>query len=149
MNINNVLTPDNIAMGVEFNSKKRVLELLSKLMATGNPTLDPKLFFESLMDRERLGTTAMGNGIAIPHGRIENLDHILGGFIKLKEGINFDAPDNKPVDLVFGLLVPESATQEHLQLLSSIAQFFNHPGNCALLRAAKDSTTILKLLSSA
>lgn len=149
MNISNVLTLDNIAVGVEFNSKKRVLELLSNLMAGNNPTLDPKLFFEALMERERLGTTSMGNGIAIPHGRIENLDHIRGGFIQLKEGINFDSPDNQPVDLVFGLLVPESATQEHLQLLGHIAQFFNNPENCAALRAAKDNTTILKLLSSA
>jgi PTS system nitrogen regulatory IIA component len=147
MNINTVITPDNIAAGVELTSKKRVLEMLSQLMTAGYPELNPKILFEALMDRERLGTTGMGNGIAIPHGRINGLEQAVGGFIQLKQAISFDAPDNQPVDLVFGLLVPESATAEHLELLSSIAQFFNNPENCAALRAAKDNISILKLIS--
>jgi len=148
IDISAVLTADNIAVSSEVSSKKRVLEALSQLMIMGHPELNPKLLFAAMMDRERLGTTAMGNGIAIPHGRMEGLEQTVGGFIQLKPGINFDAPDNQPVDLVFGLLVPESADAEHLALLSSIAQFFNNAENCAQLRAAKDNKILLKILIS-
>ena len=145
MNLIDILTPDCIELAVDEKSKKRVLERLGVLIST-HGELDEQLVFDSLVDRERLGSTGIGNGVAIPHGRIADLMHPVGAFIQLHKGINFDAVDKQPVDLVFGLIVPQSTTHEHSELLNSLVQQCNNAAWRAALREAKDKTTILQLM---
>jgi PTS system nitrogen regulatory IIA component len=125
MRISDILTSDRVRCGVEANSKKRALEVLSAQIALGDPSLTPRAVFDCLLARERLGSTGLGSGVAIPHGRLPNLLQAIGAFIRLKEPVNFDSLDNEPVDLLFGLLVPAASTDEHLQMLSLLAEGFS------------------------
>lgn len=114
----------HIILDAEISSKKRLFECVAQLFAeqSGLPQAE---VFDCLFARERLGSTALGQGVAMPHGRHAGLSAATGAFVRLKEPIEFDAPDNKPVSLVFVLLVPEAATSEHLELLSQLAGLFN------------------------
>ncbi len=125
MRISDILTPDRVRCGVEANSKKRALEVLSAQIALADPSLTPRAVFDCLLTRERLGSTGLGSGVAIPHGRLPNLHHAIGAFIRIQEPVDFDALDNEPVDLLFGLLVPAESTDEHLQVLSLLAEGFS------------------------
>lgn len=125
MRISDILTSDRVRCGVEANSKKRALEVLSAQIALGDTSLTPRAVFDCLLARERLGSTGLGSGVAIPHGRLPNLLQAIGAFIRLKEPVSFDALDNEPVDLLFGLLVPAESTDEHLQMLSLLAEGFS------------------------
>lgn len=119
-----LLPAANIAFDVDVASKPRLFEAAGALFAAGSG-LDASTVAASLGARERLGSTGLGQGIAIPHGRIKGLTHAAGAFLRLKQAIAFDAPDGKPVSQVFVLLVPEQATDLHLQLLSELAQMFS------------------------
>lgn len=119
-----LLPTANIAFDVDVASKARLFEAAGALFANGSG-LDSGTVAASLSARERLGSTGLGQGIAIPHGRIKGLAHAAGAFLRLKQAIAFDAPDGKPVSQVFVLLVPEQATDQHLQLLSELAQMFS------------------------
>ena len=119
-----LLPAANIAFDVDVASKSRLFEVAGALFAAGSG-LDAGTVAASLSARERLGSTGLGQGIAIPHGRIKGLVHAAGAFLRLKQAIVFDAPDGKPVSQVFVLLVPEQATDLHLQLLSELAQMFS------------------------
>lgn len=119
-----LLPAANIAFDVDVASKSRLFEAAGALFANGSG-LDAGTVAGSLSARERLGSTGLGQGIAIPHGRIKGLTHAAGAFMRLKQAIAFDAPDGKPVSQVFVLLVPEQATDLHLQLLSELAQMFS------------------------
>jgi PTS system nitrogen regulatory IIA component len=103
--------------------------------------------FDSLFARERLGSTGLGHGVAIPHGRIKGLREAVGVLIRLKQPILFDAPDGKPVSLLFVLLVPDQATDLHLQLLSELAQLFSSKALREKLLAAQDAETLYRLVS--
>jgi PTS system nitrogen regulatory IIA component len=102
--------------------------------------------FERLLERERLGSTGLGHGIALPHARMKEVDEAVGAFIQLRQGVDFDAIDDRPVDLSFGLLVPESANEMHLQLLSQLASMFSDAKLRQSLRAAESSEEILRIL---
>ena len=119
-----LLPTANIALDVDVASKSRLFEAAGVLFTAGG-RLDAATVASSLAARERLGSTGLGQGIAIPHGRIKGLAQAIGAFLRLKQPIAFDAPDGKPVSHVFVLLVPEQATDLHLQLLSELAQMFS------------------------
>jgi PTS system nitrogen regulatory IIA component len=117
-------------------SKKRVFETAAKIIATDQAYLQEAEVFSALNNRERLGSTAMGHGIAIPHCRIANCPQPIGTLITLAEPVNFDAHDGQPVDTIFVLLVPEQAHQEHLDILATLAKTFSNSDNRELIRAA-------------
>jgi PTS system nitrogen regulatory IIA component len=135
MKLSEILAPNCIRLDADATSKKRVLESASQLIADTDEDLSPRQVFECLFAREKLGSTGLGHGVAIPHGRLAGLDKTIGVFLKLPKGVDFDAPDNEPVDLVFALLVPEESTDEHLQVLAKIAAYFNSQGSRDALRA--------------
>jgi len=134
MKLSEILSPDCIRLDSDATSKKRVLESVSQLLADTDEELSPREVFDCLIAREKLGSTGLGQGVAIPHGRLAGLDKTIGVFLRLPRGVDFDAPDNEPVDLVFALLVPKESTEEHLQVLASIASYFNSKGSGDALR---------------
>lgn len=119
-----LLPPTNVLLDLEASSKKRVFEQAG-LMFENHQGIARSLVFDSLFAREKLGSTGLGQGIAIPHGRIKGLKDAVGGVMRLLEPVQFDAPDGKAVNLLFVLLVPEQATEHHLQILSELAQMFS------------------------
>jgi PTS system nitrogen regulatory IIA component len=143
---NGYLVEERIGCNVEAASKKRVLEQLGQRLAEAVPDLNQDMVFDALLDRERLGSTGLGKGIALPHARMPQITKALAAFIQLPEGIDFDAIDNQPVDLAFAMLVPEEATDEHLQLLAKLAQMFNDQDFCAALRRATTASELYQLI---
>ena len=123
--IENILTPGRSLVNVPGGSKKRVLEQIAKVIGQDLPDLDPQTIFESLIAREKLGSTGFGNGIAIPHCRMPGCVSPLSAVLRLDAPVDFDAIDGAPVDLLFVLLVPEAATDEHLELLRQIASMLD------------------------
>ena len=119
-----LLAPANIMLNLDISSKKRMFEQVG-LLFENNQGIARSLVFDSLFARERLGSTGLGQGVAIPHGRIKGLRDAVGAFIRLQTPVPFDAPDGQPVNLIFVLLVPEQATEQHLQILSELAQMFS------------------------
>jgi len=142
------LTVERIANGVEITSKKRLLEVLAGLLASAQPQLKDDTIFERLIERERLGSTGLGHGVALPHARLKDLGEAIGAFIHLRRAVDFDAIDDQPVDLAFAMLVPETASEVHLQLLAQLAGLFGEDRFRALLRGAEDPQTLLALLNS-
>jgi len=143
-----LLSPGRILAGVRINSKKRLLELISATLAKKNKHLSSRQIFESLCAREHLGSTALGNGVAIPHGRISNTKNVEALFIQLVKPLPFDADDGQPVDLIFALTVPQQCTEDHSKLLSSIADRFSDPELQEQLRNSADAKEIFHLLSN-
>ncbi len=142
----NFIVTDRIESNDDIQSKKRALQRLSELLASSAPGLDPQRVFDHLLERERLGSTGLGHGIALPHARMPELDRAVGAFLRLPQGIGFDAIDDRPVDLAFALLVPQEATEEHLQLLAKLASMFGNPRLTESLRRAEDTEAILRLI---
>jgi PTS system nitrogen regulatory IIA component len=140
------LQEKRIGCNVEAASKKRVLEQLGQRLAESVPELTQDLVFDALLERERLGSTGLGKGIALPHARMAQVDRATGAFIKLPKGVDFDAIDGDPVDLAFAMLVPEEATDEHLQLLSTLASMFSDAAFCAELRSAESDHDLYQLI---
>jgi PTS system nitrogen regulatory IIA component len=140
------LLEKRIGCNVEAASKKRVLEQLGQRLAESVPELTQDLVFDALLERERLGSTGLGKGIALPHARMSQVNRAMGAFIKLPEGIDFDALDGGPVDLAFAMLVPEEATDEHLQLLSKLARMFSGNDFCEALRKAETDHELFLLI---
>ncbi|KZY89937.1 PTS fructose transporter subunit IIA, partial [Oleiphilus sp. HI0071] len=130
------------------SSKKKVLEHVAETIATKIPDLPEHSLFENLVARERLGSTGIGQGIAIPHSRMGECTQVIGALFVLKEQVAFDAIDNLPVDLLFVLIVPKEASSEHLELLSQIAERFNDTEFCNQLREADNDTALYSLMTS-
>ena len=122
MRITEILDADRIICNAEIISKKSALEELSRLIAGSSSSLSYTEIFDCLNARERLGSTGLGNGVAIPHARYQGITVPTAAVLQLKTAIEYDAVDQKPVDLLFGLVVPEDATEEHLQILAGIAK---------------------------
>lgn len=139
-----LLPAANILLDLDAPSKTRLFESVAALFET-HDRLARKLVIDSLGAREKLGSTGLGQGIAIPHGRIKGLTEARGAFVRLKTPIAFDAPDGKPVAQVFVLLVPEHATEKHLQILSELAQMFSEKVFRERLANAADATSIHRL----
>ena len=136
--VSKLLPPANVQLDLSVSSKKRLFEQVG-LLFENNHGIARSLVFDSLFAREKLGSTGLGQGVAIPHGRIKGLTAAQGAFARLQTPIAFDAPDGKPVAQVFVLLVPEHATEKHLQLLSELAQMFSEKPFRERLAAATDA----------
>jgi PTS system nitrogen regulatory IIA component len=136
-----LLPPSNILLDLDVTSKKRMFEQAG-LLFENNQGVARSLVFDSLFARERLGSTGLGQSVAIPHGRIKGLKEAVGAFIRLAQPVPFDAPDGKPVSLVFLLLVPEQATEQHLRVLSELAQMLSDRELRERLSSDRDAGTI-------
>ena len=145
--ISKLLPPSNIVLDLEVSSKKRMFEQAG-LIFENNQGLARSLVFDSLFARERLGSTGLGQGVAIPHGRIKGLREAVAAFVRLGTPVPFDSPDGKPVKLLFVLLVPEQATEQHLQILSELAQMFSDPNLREQLIQTKDAGGLHQLISN-
>lgn len=146
MDITDLIAPDRVFCRSEAASKKRAFELLCELIAKGQPDLNVHAVFDSLIGRERLGSTGLGRGVALPHGRLAQSRKAIGAFIKFEQGLNFDAMDQQPVHLVFALLVPEHYTDEHLKILAYLAEMFSEQALCERLLAATSDRALYDLL---
>jgi PTS system nitrogen regulatory IIA component len=146
----NLITPllklDDVQAQCETTSKKRLFEQAAQLVQASHGVTAGEVF-DSLFSREKLGSTALGFGIAIPHGRIKHLQETACAFLRLQTPIDFDAPDGQPVDLVFVLLAPAAATDVHLQILGELAAMFSDENFRASLRTAPDAATLHRLIS--
>lgn len=148
MTISALLSPDRIFIDTDISSKKRLLEFISNTVADQFDLPRSKIY-SNLLDRERLGSTGLGNGFAIPHARLSNLDTTIGCFIRLDQPVKFEAPDNKPVDLVFTIIIPENATDEHLQILSSLAKIFSQTEIREAIRSAESNDEVARIIHTA
>jgi len=144
MKLSEILSTARIELAMRAASKKRVLEGLSELIAS-DTNLNGAAVFQALIDRERIGSTGIGENVAIPHGRLKGLERAVGAFAILEQQIDFDAIDQKPVNMVFALVVPEEATDEHLQLLSQLAKIFSNSQAKEKLLAANSPENVLLL----
>lgn len=129
-----------------ITSKKRLLENLSHYLATNTPTMTAERIFQALLERERLGSTGLGKGVAIPHARVPELTETVAALMVLNKPINYDAADNQPVDIIFGLLVPDGSEQYHLDHLARLARLLRDPDNCQTIRTTTDPDTLFNLL---
>ena len=142
-----LLVPARARCQADITSKKRALELLSELIAAGHEEITPRDVLNCLVSREKLGSTGLGHGVAIPHGRLPQVKSALGAALTLQSGVDFDAPDNEPVDLVVGLIVPEESTDEHLHILANLAQAFSDPESVRAVREATTPEELSRLLA--
>ncbi len=147
MQIAKLLDTERIACRQKGSSKKRALETLSTLLASGLPGFTDGEIFDSLIGRERLGSTGLGKGVALPHGRMSGLEKPVAALLTLEQGIDYDAIDNQPVDLLLALLVPEESTDEHLKILARLAEMFSNTEFCNRLRQSSDAKDCLDLIS--
>ncbi len=143
-----LLTPERTACQVPGLSKKRLFETLARLISDDQPSLSYDEVFSQMIAREKLGSTGLGHGIAIPHCRISGCGAPMGALLTLADPIDFDAPDNQPVDLVFALLVPDGEHQRHLDTLAGVARLFSQADYCAKLRAATDNQALYAAAAS-
>lgn len=143
-----ILEPGAVEYNLDVHSKKHAIQEMAALAAkrTG---LSEREVFDTLLQRERLGSTGVGNGIAIPHGKIVGLPHVVGLFARLTHPISFDALDDQPVDLIFALLAPDDAGADHLKALAKIARVLRQPGMADALREADGANEIYDLMTRA
>ena len=146
MNISDLLSPDAVLPALKAQNKK---QLLLELAARANlqTRLPEKRIFETLIERERLGTTGVGQGIAIPHGRMSGMDKITGVFAQLETAIDYEAVDGQPVDLVFMLLAPEGAGADHLKALARVSRLLRNAPTCEKLRSASSAQALYAILT--
>jgi len=146
MTINDILTVARITLDAPATSKKRALESIGELIASGTSEPGAKEIFDCLLARERLGSTGLGHGVALPHARVPGLAHATGAFLRLREAVDYDAPDGEPVDLLFGLVVPEESTEQHLRILAELAENFANGDVRERLRSAASAREVSELL---
>jgi PTS system nitrogen regulatory IIA component len=146
MPLTDLIAPNAILPALKVNNKKQALQELAARAAalTGQ---NERAIFDILMQREKLGSTAIGNGVAIPHGKLPNLSRLFGLFARLDRAVDFDALDNQSVDLIFLLLAPESAGADHLQALSRVARLLRDQAVTHKLRATRDAESLYAVLA--
>lgn len=149
MQIVDLLSPARVIADARITSKKRLLETLATLLDERATPATERAIFESLVRRERLGSTGLAHGVAIPHGRSPDVTRAVGAFVRLAEPLDFDALDQQRVDLVFGLVVPEHFSGQHLMFLARLADLFSDAAITARLRSAGTATEIYDLLAAA
>ncbi|MCW8942765.1 MAG: PTS sugar transporter subunit IIA [Gammaproteobacteria bacterium] len=150
MNLDTLISSNAVISNHEIKSKKRALELLAEQLASEatrvNQPLDEDIdaleIFQLLTDREKLGSTSMGHGVALPHARTSLTEHAIGAFLKLDDGVDFDSPDNQKTDLIFALMVPEHYTDEHLKILAYLATLFNNANFCKEIRESVNNKEV-------
>lgn len=147
MNLADILTAERTRILDNVNSKKRALEYLSEILSEATPYLTATEIFTALIARERLGSTGLGDGVAIPHGRLKGLDECVGAVIRLPgDGVPFEAPDGKPVNILFGLLVPQESTELHLNVLRTLAEMFTDETHLTRLREASSDSELYRIM---
>ena len=137
MRVEDILTSERCFCKIEGFSKKRLLTKISGLLGNLFANLDETEVFNSMMAREQLGSTGLGNGIAIPHCRVPQCKEVIGSLVTLSEPIDYDAIDGEPVDIIFILIVPEEKKDEHVRVLAGLAELFNDPNFCDTLRTCQ------------
>ncbi|HHJ20903.1 MAG TPA: PTS sugar transporter subunit IIA [Gammaproteobacteria bacterium] len=147
MNLSSLLSEDRVDWHPDASSKKRALEVLSGLLSSAAPGLEPNDVFESLLARERLGATGLGRGVAIPHGRLAGVAQPSIAMIKLNTGVEFDAPDKQPVDLLFALIVPDESSEEHLEILSLLAEMLHEEQFLSQLRGLESRDALYSFIA--
>ncbi len=148
MNLSDIITQDCTLCAVPATSKKKMLEILSQQAAEFNPGYNTYQLLESLLTREKMGSTGIGNGIAIPHGRLSHGDQVMVVVATSKTPIDFDAIDNRPVDIFIALFVPEDQCQQHLSTLQSIAQIFSDKQVCKMARKCQSNEQLYQLVKN-
>jgi len=146
MEIRDLLAPERVIANLKVTSKKQALQELSKKIAAAVGK-DEREIFDLLLERERLGTTGVGDGIAIPHGKLASLDRLYGMFARLERPVNFESIDERPVDLIFLLLAPESAGADHLKALARISRLLRDKKICDKLRGSDTPEALFALLT--
>jgi nitrogen PTS system EIIA component len=146
MPLTDILSPEGVLPAVKATSKKHVLQELASVAARQSGLPEAEIF-DALLQRERLGSTGIGHGIAIPHGKLPKLQRLIGLFARLEKPVDFDALDGEPVDLVFLLLAPEGAGADHLKALSRVARALRDPAIAQKLRKSKDGSALFALLT--
>ena len=146
MDIQAIVSLDRTECAVQCNSKKRILEIIADIAAKNNENIDSATVLSSLMSRERMGSTGIGNGIALPLGRLAGLEKVIAIVVTCTPAIDFDALDEKPVDIFFALLVPEEQTEGHLQTLATVAGKLSDKETIKAIRRATKSDEILSAL---
>ena len=147
MIINDIISLDRTQCSVECHSKKKIFEVISEIAVQQSPELDQLDVLSSLLAREKMGSTGIGNGIAIPHGKIKGLENIIAVIVTSNQPIEFDAIDSLPVDIFFAILVPEAQTESHLQALSGIARKLSNKEIVKAVRQAKNKNEIVAALA--
>lgn len=147
MNLTDLIAPDALVGSLKAVSKKQAIQDLSERLAE-RIGLPAREVFDQLLQRERLGSTGIGHGIAIPHARIRGVDRIVGAFARLEKPIDFDAIDDEPVDLIFMLLAPEDEGADHLKALAKVARALRDSDLAAKLRSSRDAATLYAVLAS-
>ncbi len=166
MNLDTLISSNAVIISKTIKSKKRALEVLAEQLATeatktgqhsianididtvNTDAIDPLEIFHLLTNREKLGSTGIGHGVALPHARTDLTDHAVGALLKLDKGIDFDSPDQQPTDLIFSLMVPEHYTDEHLKILAYLASLFSDENFCKALRNSNNAEDMHKQLIS-
>ena len=148
MRLNHILAPERILLDTRAADRDAVLRLIARQFAPCHPEVSEKLIFERLEAREQTGSTGLGNGVAIPHARLDSDAPPTALFVRAQRPIAFNAPDGIPVRLFFALAVPLHSTQLHLELLSEVAELFNDPAACAMLLRARRKATVIEVLTS-
>ena len=146
MDLGDLITPDAVAVSIKANSKKQVIQELAT-RAAKETGCDQREIFDTLLQRERLGSTGVGRGVAIPHGKLPSISKIFCMFARLDQPIDFDTVDDEPVDLLFVLLAPESAGADHLKALARISRLLREPGAVEKLRGTQESAAIYAVLT--
>ncbi len=142
MLLEEIIKPDSVLCNAQARSKKHCLEILSELLVRPLPHIASEDIFESLIERERLGCTSLGRGLAFPHCRVEGLDANIAGLIKLSEPVDFDSPDGDPVDIIFGLMVPKDINESHQAQIYSIVDLLNDTELRQKMRTADSSNQL-------
>lgn len=148
MNFSNLIKIDQIQININARSKKKALETISQIVSDNYHQYQSNKIFEIFIERERLGSTGIGHGVALPHGRLSGCKKAIGFFVTLVDGVDFDAIDKQKVRFIFALLVPENSTQEHLNILSKLAQFFRREENRKIIEQSTSPEAIYKLLTN-
>lgn len=145
MTLEDLIDPEAVTPSLRASSKKQLLQDLAT-RAAERLRLDARTVFEALTERERLGATGMGRGVAVPHARLPGVTRIRGMFARLDRGVAYDAADGAPVDLVFLLIAPEDAGADHLRALARVSRLLRDEGRCAKLRATSDPAALYAIL---
>lgn len=148
MNIAQLVSKERIVLNVDVASKKKALEFISEVLSQGQQELSSGEVFDCLIGRERLGSTGIGHGIAIPHCRLKGNQKTLAVLIRLSHGVDYDSIDSLPVDLIFAMVVPEDASESHLKTLAQLARMFSDTELVDKLHQARDPETIYELLEA-
>lgn len=146
MSIAEIINAERCQIVEDIVSKKRALQKLSEILGEATPYVSDSEIFTALIGREKLGSTGIGDGVGIPHGRLKGLEQCVGAMIRLGQGVDFEAPDEQPTDILFGLLVPQESTEEHLKTLRTLAEVFSQPECLQRLRDSSDGQAMLDVV---